>query len=301
MAITRVQGTTGKNTTFASSVVSTAFGSTVTAGNYLILAWEGDANLVNSANTPTDNKGGNTWIKASSHANSNSGIFDLEIWYAKVVNGGTGMTVTVTDTGGGVDSTLIVEEWSGIAAVTPLDGHHEADDNSTAGGTFDSGAITTTNANDVIWVAACQSIGTATFTAGTNFSNKIQTNTTFTTIGAASRVVAATAAYHGLITSSVTNQAWNCSVIALADTAVSSGGISPSSSLSPSSSRSPSSSASPSISPSASISPSSSISASVSPSASLSPSQGSTTSGINYLAPHHFIVGDGMSRSDTAF
>lgn len=217
MAITRVQQTSGTDTGFLSTVTTSAFGSSVTAGNYLILAWEGDAATIEqSASVPTDNKGGNTWIRAQSKLDSV--VFDLEIWYTKVVNGGAGMTVTVTDGLGGADGLLIVEEWSGIASITPYDGSNSAF--GTGNGALNSGAIATTNANDVIWVGGCVSSGSTTITAGTNFSNVTQVNTSFTTLGVGSRVVSGTGSYSGLLTSSVTNQDWLCAALALADTTV---------------------------------------------------------------------------------
>lgn len=208
MAFTRKQVASGTDTTFASSVNAT-FASPLTNNSIILLAWEGDgATATNKANTPTDTAG-NTYVRVLSKLVS--ATFDLEIWYALNTHTTASNKVTVTDTLAGADGTLIIEEWTANATSSPTDGSNS---NSGTISPLTAGAIATTNANDLIWVAGCEAVGANDLTAATGYSNLTQTHTTFTNIGICSQVVSSTSSYNGGFTSS-TGVSWACGAVAI--------------------------------------------------------------------------------------
>lgn len=192
MALARVQAVSALNTSFASSVAVTL---TPTTGNILLAAIEADAVTANGI-TVTDSHG-NTWTRIKSVAVS--GTFDLEIWWAKAGTS-TSTVVTATDNGGGVDSIIIVEEWSGAATTSPTDGSATG---SGTGTTLADVGYTTTNANDLIWCAGVLSATANDLSAGSGFSNLTQNHTTFSNLGACSKVVSSTGLYSGNLMGSV--------------------------------------------------------------------------------------------------
>lgn len=200
---------TGKNTTFASSVVSAALASPLTNGSIIMVAWEGDGvSSANSANVPTDTAG-NTYTRVLSKLVT--ATFDLEIWTAQNTHTTASNKVTVTDTGGGIDSTVVVEEWTGQATSSFTDGSSSNSGNLSP---LTAGNIVTTNANDLIWVAGCEAVGASDLTAATGYSRLAQTSTTFTNLGICSQVVSSTGTYNGGFTSSV-GVSWACAAVAI--------------------------------------------------------------------------------------
>lgn len=210
MALSRLQATSGVDTTFASSVNAT-FASPLTSGSIILLAWEGDVGAANSANTPTDTAG-NTYVRVLS--NSVLSTFDLEIWYALNTHTTASNKVTVTDTIGGSDGILVIEEWSGAATSSPTDGSASAGDATGLSSTPNSGSFSTANAADLIWTAAAITLGANDLSAGTGYSNLTQNHTTFSNLGIASKVVAATGSYAGAFTSSAVGS-WACGAVAI--------------------------------------------------------------------------------------
>ena len=189
MALRREQSATGVNTSFASTVTAT-FSNTLQIGSLIILAWEGDsATATNKANTPTDTAG-NTYVRAVSVVSS--AVFDLEIWYAINQKAQASNAVTVTDSLAGVDSTLVIEEWTGADSVTVLDKSSSATGSSTA---LDSGNMVTLQPDLILWGAGAAAVGSSQLTVGAGYSNLTQTATTFSNIACESQVVAATGQY----------------------------------------------------------------------------------------------------------
>lgn len=89
--------------------------------------------------------GGATWTRAaSSTVNSN-----IEVWYG--VTDGSSATVTISRTNNGATMWLAVSEWSGLATTMSLDA---ASANDGFAGPVTAGAITTTNARDLVLFAA---------------------------------------------------------------------------------------------------------------------------------------------------
>lgn len=188
MAWVKKQTATGTDTTFASSVNAT-FGSALTNPSIILLAIEVDTGAQNSANTPTDTAG-NTYVRVLS--TSLSATFDLEIWYALNTHTTASNKVTVTDSAGGADGILIVEEWTGNVTSSPVDQSQSSSDNSGATTPTSTATPSTTDANDLIWGAAVGSNGANDMSLGAGYSNLTQTHTSFSNLAIESKTVAAT-------------------------------------------------------------------------------------------------------------
>lgn len=211
MALARVGVHTGINTAFASSVTTASW--TSTSGNMLIAVAQADTVAQNGI-TVTDNKG-NTWSRVRS--DSLAATFDLEIWVAYNITGGAGHTVTATDNGGGVDSLLIVEEWSGAALSSALD--KTTGTTGTTSTALNSGAsAATTQAAEVV-IGAGVASGNVTMTAGATYSNLNKINTTFSTLAFESKIVAATGTQTADMTSGSAGS-WVCQVAAFKEATV---------------------------------------------------------------------------------
>lgn len=208
MAPARVQQTSGVDSSNASSVSAT-FASPNIAGNIIILAFESDLGLANSANTPTDTAG-NTYVKITSV--QVAAAFDLEIWAAFNIKVKTGNVVTVTDTNGGVNGSVIAEEWSGVSTIAANDG--TSTNTGVASSTLTAGNIVTTRAIDVVWVAGAAKVGAADLSAGSGYSNFSQVNTASSNMGVCSQVTSVTGTYNGTETCSL-GVTWAAAAVAL--------------------------------------------------------------------------------------
>ncbi len=202
MAITRVGVHTGTNTTFASSVTTSSW--TSTTGNLLIAAAQADTVAQNGI-TISDSKG-NSWSRVISTALA--ATFDLEIWVAQITTGGASHTVTATDNGGGVDSLIIVEEWSGQATSSVTD--RSAGATGTSSTALNSGATAaTTQANEAVICAGVCSL--TTLSAGSGYTNLTTVASPFSRLGFESKTVSATGAQTGTMTAGA-SASWVCQV-----------------------------------------------------------------------------------------
>lgn len=209
---TRIQVTSGSNTSFSSTVTTSAFGSNTTVGNILIAVCEADVTSTNGC-TVTDNKG-NSWTRILSQAPST--VFDMEMWYTVITSGGSSHTVTMTDTGGGVDSNLIVEEWSGNAN-TPFDVSASAQDVTGISTAPNSGATASTALTDELVIGGTAVAGAPTLTLGSGYTNLTRVATTFTALGFESKVVSATGAQTATFTAGAAGS-WACGVATFKNT-----------------------------------------------------------------------------------
>lgn len=205
---TRLQVASAKDTTFASSVTAT-FANPLTPGSTILLSWEGDTGVANSANTPTDTA---THTYTRRAGVSLASTFDLEIWTAPNSGSQASNAVTVTDTIGGSNGILIIEEWSGISTVSPLDTSKTA--SGTTSSSFSTGAFTTTNANDLIWVA-CAAATTNALTVGSGYSNLTQTSTSSTTLAIESKIVSVAGSNTGTMSLGVGNASYTIAAVAM--------------------------------------------------------------------------------------
>lgn len=203
MALARVQAFSGTNTVFGSLVTTGAV--TTTPGNMLVAIAEADTVVANGI-TVSDNKG-NTWARVISTALA--ATFDLEVWVCKnITSGGASHTVSASDSGGGVDSLLIVEEWSGQDTTAPSDKSIGATGSSTA---LSSGASAATTQAAELVIGAGVVSGNVTMALGAGYTNLTRVNTTFSTLAFESKVVAATGAQTAAMTAG-TAGSWVCQV-----------------------------------------------------------------------------------------
>ena len=200
--ITRIQAASGKNTGFASTVSTAAFGTPLTNGSVILACGENDTGAANSFNTPTDTAG-NTYVRVLSK--SVAATFDLEIWYALNTHTTASNVVTMTDTSGGVDSIAIAEEWKGIVPSAPIDA--SSSNSSTTGQSLTTGAFTTTNAKDFLWACAVLAAGVNDFVAGTGYSNTTTATTSFSNLAVESKIVSATSS-NNIPASSTASLSW---------------------------------------------------------------------------------------------
>lgn len=134
-----------KNTSVGSSKTASVALSSTTSGNLIAvyLDWNSTANV-----TITDNKG-NTYTSAGSAVKFGSALnASSQVFYAKNIAGGA-TTVTATFAANtGID--LYVQEYSGLDKTNPLDKSTGTRGNSNAP---NSGSVTTTNAQDLLFGA----------------------------------------------------------------------------------------------------------------------------------------------------
>lgn len=192
-AITRVQEFSGTDTTFASTVSTSLV--TATAGNLVMCVTESDVVAQNGI-TVIDSKG-NTWTRVRSDAIA--ATLDLETWYSRITTGGASYKVTASDNGGGVDSSIICEEWSGEAA-SPVDVNQGATDNTGLSGALNSGATSATSQANEVVIGGGATAGAPTYTVGSGYSNMNRVATTFTSLAFESKIVSATGAQTATLT-----------------------------------------------------------------------------------------------------
>ena len=206
MALARIQSASGVNTTYASTVNAT-FSSTLTNPSLILVAFAADLETT-AANTPTDTAG-NTYVKAARLAATGNGT-DMEIWYALNTHATASNKVTVTDNGAGVDSIVLIEEWTGAKTSGAFDKTAQAVGSGTA---LDSGATATlSQAAELVWVMGINTLGTGNqLSLATGFTNLTQNNVPGDiNAGIASKVVSSTTAVHGLMTTA--SDSWGCIV-----------------------------------------------------------------------------------------
>lgn len=195
-ALSRIQVFSGTNTGFASTVTTSSV--TVTAGDLIVCGAEADVVGANGI-TVIDSKS-NTWARSKS--NAIAATMDVETWWSRIATGGSGYTVTATDTGGGVDSLIICEEWSGNAVV-PNDVAMGATDNTGVSGALNSGATSVTAQNNEVVFGIGATTGAPNYTLGAGYTNLTRVATTFTSLGFESKTVSATGAQTATLTASV--------------------------------------------------------------------------------------------------
>lgn len=200
------QQSTGKNTGFASSVATAAFGSPLTNTSLILVCWEGDGVATwSTGNTPTDTAG-NTYVLVTNTLSS--GVFNSEMWYAENTHTTASDVITVGDKGGGIDSTVTAEEWTGLATSNPLD---QVASTTGSSNRLSSGNITTTTADDMVFGCGAEATNGNHLFPQNYFAGFNQTSTTFTNIGSASAVLTQTMTLPATL-QSTTTASWNMAV-----------------------------------------------------------------------------------------
>lgn len=170
--VARVQGNLHQNGAANIATVAVTLVSTVGVGNTIVVA-VGTATPGNSpiVFTCADDKA-NTYTAVDSGPPGNN--FQWASFYLQNITNAP-QTITVAIDAGASNrqfSTIIATEFSGVAAVSPLDGHNinnfQAGVNTTDGIT--SGSVTTTTNGDLIWGASVNLSGSSTLVHGTGFT-----------------------------------------------------------------------------------------------------------------------------------
>lgn len=122
MAASPIQATNAASVAFLASTTLTtsAFGSSVTAGNNVLVAvsWDDSTNTIGLSSVQDSNGKAFTLVGSRFHdANDNS----TQHAYGENVAGGAGYTVTATFGGSQSFRRIVAEEWSGLATSSSLD------------------------------------------------------------------------------------------------------------------------------------------------------------------------------------
>ncbi len=153
------------------STVAVTYSAAQTAGNLnvVVVGWNDATRLVSSV---ADSKGNAYALAVGPTVHSAAGLSQA-IYYARNIAAAAAgsNTVTVTFTGAAVYPDIRILEYSGLDPTAPLDG--------TAAGTGSSAtsstpALTTTNANDLLFAA--NTVSTSTAAPGTGFTSRVITN-----------------------------------------------------------------------------------------------------------------------------
>ena len=154
-----VQGTAGNDggsgNSFSLNFPNNTQGDTIIVG----VGWQDT-----SYNMTISDTAGNTYQSAIGPVNCNNYGVRNQIFYASNIKSSAGTnTVTVSSPSwGGGQIRMTIEEWSGLAAVNALDQTAGSTDTN-QGGTMDSGPVTTTNANELLYgLGRAQNDGTNT-------------------------------------------------------------------------------------------------------------------------------------------
>ena len=163
--------TAGTTDNSGNQSISQAFAAQNSAGSLIVAAasWGAGGTL-----TCSDTRG-NTYTTVTTQYDSTKSQ-SLGICYAADITGGAN-TVTATFGEGGAFRRLLVHEYSGIAAVSPVDVSSMNNTNgSTAANAITSGIATTTVPGDLIFGAVMDDNGTNNITAGTGFTQRNSVN-----------------------------------------------------------------------------------------------------------------------------
>lgn len=204
-----VQATTGNFT--ASPFTSTAFGSSVTVGNYVIAAFGGDSNATGEVLTVTDNKG-NSYTRWPSYdyAIGATDWLNMDLWYAKVITGGTSFQVTGTYDDSTSNISVIAQEFSGIeGAVSPADKTAHATGTSTSPSSGNTATLA--QAAQLVVGHAVHALATSAFSLGSGYTNLTQVSVTDRQHAMESKVVNATTAVAATFTIAASRE-WIASV-----------------------------------------------------------------------------------------
>lgn len=151
------------------SPVQVTFTNAQTAGNLniVVVGWNDTSSTVTSV---TDSAG-NTYQRAVGPNTDGAGSASQSIYYAANIRGAGANTVTVTFNQAARFPDIRILEYSGIVALSPVDGTTASFGNSAISST---GTFTTTNPNDLIFGA--NMVQTYTTGPGTGFTNRVITD-----------------------------------------------------------------------------------------------------------------------------
>lgn len=213
MAITFVQHASGGY--ISSSSQTTGIGSSVATGNNIIVCvatTQATGNTVVTVASVTDNKG-NLYSKAISASNTGPPIpVGAEIWYAENVTGGS-VTVTTNLSAISTDTTVDIEEWSGLTTGSLDQTISSYTSSGTSLSTGTSGATTTASELVIAYFGSDWISVSGTASAGSGYSNLFNTFGGYSSFSVIeSKVVSATGAQSASV--SLTKSALSMGVLA---------------------------------------------------------------------------------------
>jgi len=167
----------------ATSITTSAFGSAVTSGNLLVAFCSLDTTGSNVSSI-TDTAG-NTYVQAVTDTES---TVRGDIWYAKNVTGGSGITITCNYNQSTSFRKIQANEYSGLDIIAPLD---VTAFNSSPSSTNATSGTAATNVADELIVGLAVHFGIASYTPGTSFTVRGTQNF----FGVEDRIVSATGTY----------------------------------------------------------------------------------------------------------
>ena len=164
-----------------------------TAGNLIVVGVS--AANANATYTISDLKG-NSYSTAIGPASDGGNTYQSMIFYAANIAAGTN-SVKVTETGGGGRLRILIHEFSGAATSSPLD---QTSSSTGSGTALDSGSKTTLQNNEMIFGFGAVSVASV-FSAGTNFTTRVNVNNgSSASVGSEDRVVTSAASYSAPMT-----------------------------------------------------------------------------------------------------
>ena len=137
----RLVQSTGASETASATTLSASFANPTGAGDLLVLEASVYSGATNQIVRVTD-QAGNAWTRVGAYCTAGH-YSDGELWYAANAGSVTSVTATLATA---ASMALQVQEFSGLAAASPLDVSHGASNTGTAA---DSGAVTPSTANAV--------------------------------------------------------------------------------------------------------------------------------------------------------
>ncbi len=182
--ITFVQLKEARLTSSANTVSTGAFASPIGSG-HLMVVWIWYNTASQSVTTVTDTVG-NTYARAVGPTTGTSTMasWRQELWYAKNLAGGSGVTVNATFSGTfSTEKSITAHEYSGADTTSPLDVTAAA---AVSGSNVSTGAQTTTSPNELVFGAALfQASGSAGsgFTRRSSIANNVSEDKVAATAG----------------------------------------------------------------------------------------------------------------------
>ena len=193
---------------FGASGAATSITSTIntTAGNLLVVACQHGTTFVNPTNVTSSDQ--TTFTNFAIASNSDQGA--VSGYYGIASTTASPVTVRCNFASSVSYRVIAIAQYSGVATTNPLDTTSTRSTSATTGKSFNTGAYTTTNANDVITTFAANiEEGTAVSTTGVgNFTTRIKVISGFGT-GEADLITSTIQTNQSTTWTSVTAGSWS--------------------------------------------------------------------------------------------
>lgn len=164
-----VQTKAGTKTAGTGTTLTATWTSNTTTANLIVVGICTD-NGTNSVTSITDSQS-NVYTKIT-ESNVSTGGFNVSLWYAKNITGGTTPTVTATLIAGTIAG-MICREYSGIDTTDPLDKYAIAPDTGASASPNSGATGTQTEINNLVIGFAGSGDSSNTYTAGAGYGNAV--------------------------------------------------------------------------------------------------------------------------------